>query len=304
MTPRRIAPWPLLVGAALCLPPTLRAQPRERLDTTVTLTRGAVVDLSLISGRISVRGWDRDEARIVAVVDGGELRFDASASSLRLGVRPTGRGWSGGEHRFELAVPRGVRVIAAGTSADIEVQGTEGEVDVRSTSGDILVTGARRRLTVDGTSGDLRIRDAEGDVRLATVSGDVVLDGVAGEVELSTVSGDARLTGGQLGGLRASTVSGAIAVEARLEGTGRYELRAHSGDLRLVLDDRPMVIAAETHSGDIVSRLPATLLPSAEGRRRGQRMELAVGDSSAAGRGARVVATTFSGDIVVERRRP
>src|SRR4030088_2847207 len=55
-----------------------------RIDTPVRLDRGGAVDLSLISGRIRVTGWDRPDVKISATIESGRLRFDANSSRVNL----------------------------------------------------------------------------------------------------------------------------------------------------------------------------------------------------------------------------
>lgn len=289
----------LLVASAL---PAI-AQGSARIDTTVTLSSGGLVEIALLSGTIIVRGADRSDARVRAESSEGRVSVIVTSGGVRLGVdRASGRFRSGDENRFEIEVPRGVRVIAAGTSADIEVRDTRGDVDARTTSGDVTVIGARGRVTVSSTSSEIALRDIEGSVRVSGVTGDQTLTDVSGAVELTTVSGSLQLTGGRVGELRAESVSGDIEFAARIEAGGRYEARAHSGDVVLHLDERsPMVISAQTFSGDVDAELSAVMLPTAAlqgGRSR--RMELAVGGSEGA-RGPRFTVTTFSGDIRLVR---
>ena len=56
------------------------------IDTTVKLDRGGAVDLSLISGRIRVTGWDRQDVKISASIESGRLEFDANSSRVSLSV--------------------------------------------------------------------------------------------------------------------------------------------------------------------------------------------------------------------------
>ena len=73
----RIKLWRLVVTAAvaMALPLSAKAQDegvqirgRTQIDTTVRLDRGGAVDLSLISGKIRVTGWDRSDVKISATI--------------------------------------------------------------------------------------------------------------------------------------------------------------------------------------------------------------------------------------------
>lgn len=85
----------------LALPLSLMGQERARLDTTIRLDLRGTVDLSLVSGRIVVRGWDSPDVNIQALTENGVLRFDATPSRLTLRVDPEG----------ERGRPRGTRAM-------------------------------------------------------------------------------------------------------------------------------------------------------------------------------------------------
>ena len=96
-----------------------------RIDTTVRLDRGGAVDLSLISGKIHVTGWDRQEVKVSASIDGGLLRFDANSSRVSLSVEDSdNEGRRGRRHnnvgdaRYEVSVPRGTRLILEAVSGN------------------------------------------------------------------------------------------------------------------------------------------------------------------------------------------
>src|ERR1700675_351806 len=89
----------LIVAAivVMVLPLSAKAQDEQgvqirgltRIDTTVRLDRGGAVDLSLISGKIRVTGWDRADVKISASIESGFLRFDATSSRVSLSVEDT-----------------------------------------------------------------------------------------------------------------------------------------------------------------------------------------------------------------------
>src|ERR1700731_558400 len=99
---------------------------RTQIDTTVRLDRGGAVDLSLISGKIRVTGWDRPDVKISASIESGRLRFDANSSRVSLsaedsdneGHRSRNRHSNVGDAQYEVSVPRGSRLILEAVSGD------------------------------------------------------------------------------------------------------------------------------------------------------------------------------------------
>jgi hypothetical protein len=158
----------------------------------VAVGRGATVDLSLISGPVTVTAWNRNEVRVRGTSERMPLRFDASGGLVRV-WSPRTRSRSSGDQRLDVQVPAGTRVIARSVSGDVRVRGVGGEVEARSTSGDVEAQGGRRAITLQTVSGDVRGAGLEGVVTAQSVSGDVELDDVAGEVGAQTTSGDVLL---------------------------------------------------------------------------------------------------------------
>src|SRR5437762_7556646 len=108
----------LIVAVGMAAAPVLARAQDERaltqIDTTVRLDRGGAVDLSLISGKIRVVGWDQPTVKIVASIESGLLRFSANSSRVTLSVDDEGRRGHGhnnvGEARYDVSVPRGSRL--------------------------------------------------------------------------------------------------------------------------------------------------------------------------------------------------
>lgn len=287
------------LAALLVLPPPLtaqRAEGRARIDTVVPLGRGAEVDLSLIGGRIAVRGWDRAEARVQASTESGTLRFQSSGS--RLSLRQEGGGRRGGDARYELAVPYGSRLVLRGVSGDLVAVDVRGEVEARSTSGDVRVEGASGRARLESVSGGIDARRVAGAVRAHSVSGDVTLAGVAGDVEAESVSGEVTLNQARSAFVRLESTSGDLHFEGSLDRAGRYEFSSHSGTITLALPaGAGAQVSLETFSGELDTDFPVTLSPS-ERAGSSRRFDFTLGAG-----GARVTAESFSGDLELRRAR-
>jgi DUF4097 and DUF4098 domain-containing protein YvlB len=273
---------------------------RSRIDTTVRLDRGGTVDLSLISGRIRVTGWDRPDVKISASIDRGLLRLDANSSRVTLSVDQTdddhgGRGHHDiGDARYEVSVPRGSRLVLEAVSGDVWASGSQGEIEATSVSGEVDVTGGVREVSVESVSGSVHAAQVNGNLRAESVSGDVRVETVSGNVEASTVSGEIRLIGIQSKDVRTETVSGSIVYSGSIDAGGKYSFESHSGNVRLNIPrGAGAQFSVETFSGDITTDFPVTV-PAGSGRGREGRMDFTIGDGR-----ARVTAQTFSGRIVI-----
>jgi DUF4097 and DUF4098 domain-containing protein YvlB len=290
--------------AVMALPLTGRAQDevgRTQIDTTVRLDRGGAVDLSLISGKIRVTGWDRADVKISASIESGLLRFTANSSRVSLSVDDSDEGGrrgrrhnNVGDARYDVSVPRGTRLILEAVSGDVTSKGSQGEIEATSVSGDVDVTDGVRTVSAESVSGSVHAAQVNGNLRTETVSGELRAESVTGNVEASSVSGDIRLVGIQSKDVRTETVSGEIVYSGTIEPSGKYGFESHSGTLRLNIPaGAGAQFSVETFSGDLQSDFPVTIQPKSSLRREG-RIEFTIGDGR-----AKVTAQTFSGSIVI-----
>ena len=269
---------------------------RSVIDTTLSIDRQGIVDLSLTSGEIVVTGWARSDVRLKAQSEYGMLKLDHAQARITLSVRS--RSGRQGETKYEVSVPVGTRVLTKTLSGETTIRAVKGQVEAQSISGDIDVSDANERVNIESVSGEVIAARVTGNLRLTSVSGNVDLNTATGDVEVETVSGEITLSGLKSRFVRSETTSGDIEFDGSVDPAGRYEFRAHSGDLRITLP--PTVGASvdvETFSGSINSDFRIVLEPG--DRAMGvspKRFDFKVGDGS-----ARVSLESFSGDIRIVR---
>lgn len=273
-------------------------QEQSKLDTTLTLNQSGTVDLSLISGEIKVTSWDRNQVRIVATAERGVLNVDGSPSRVALSVRGGGGRRGGvGDATFEVTIPSSARLLMRTVSGDINSRGGA-EVEAHTVSGDLSVSDVKGRATLETVSGELTGTGIGGNTRANSVSGDVTLRTVTGDIDAETVSGDIELTDARSSSVHVNSTSGDAHYQGTIDPKGRYDFHSYSGDVRLAIPASTSAqLSVETFSGDLDSDFPMTLLPGAQ-RSSGhpKRMEFRIGNG-----GAIVSATTFSGDVTIER---
>src|ERR1700674_4369058 len=271
-----------------------------RIDTTVRLDRGGAVDLSLVSGKMRVTGWDRSDVKVSASIESGRLGFEANSSRVSLSVEDTdNEGRRGHRHnnvgdaQYVVSVPRGSRLILEAVSGDIMAKGSQGEIEATSVSGDVDVSDGGRAVSAEAVSGTGPRGQVNGNLRTETVSGDLRAENVSGNVQASSVSGNILLVGIQSKDVRTETVSGDITYTGTIEPSGRYNFEAHSGTIRLNIPRGSGArFSVETFSGDVSTDVPVTIPPGT--RRSEGRTEFTIGDGR-----ARVTANTFSGRIII-----
>jgi len=207
----------------------------------------------------------------------------------------------------KLTIPAGtpltVRLQSAVSSAsaqsgDIAVSGTQGEVEARSQSGDVKIEDVSSRVDIGTLSGDIEVHGvAKGDVQIKSVSGDIRVNDFQGDFEGETVSGSIELRGAAARSVRSHTTSGDLVYEGTIDPSGRYELIAHSGDIKLNIPSSSSAqLSVSTWSGTLDSDFPITLRPGEHGigSSQAKRFTFDIGNGD-----ARISAETFSGDITI-----
>ena len=199
---------------------------------------------------------------------------------------------------YVITAPAGTRMTVSNVSGDVSVKGMTGDLSVDVVSGDIQINNATRVMNVKSISGDTILTDIQNDAVLTvgSMSGDLTLQRVkVRRLTVSVVSGDVIATDITADGVELTSTSGNVDYSGPLTRSGRYNLQAHSGDVRLtVAGDVGFDLRADTFSGRIQAESSIQLKGSTSTRRT---LRGTVGDGSAV-----VVATTFSGNVIVSRR--
>jgi DUF4097 and DUF4098 domain-containing protein YvlB len=220
-----------------------------------------VVEISNISGRVEIMGWDKPEIDVRADVGGGTGGIDVSGDREHghISIKVYGPSFRGLTANLRVKVPRDSEIDVTGASLDISSKDVEGALqlktvsggitadvfqkgaDVKTVSGDVILRGRGREagaagIHVSSIGGNIHVDRAGGDLEATSVSGDMSLrlDHPAHSVRLRTTSGDVSFEGRLTKGanLEAETVSGDLTVRASPEGTLDYEVNTFSGDIR------------------------------------------------------------------------
>lgn len=270
----------------------------SRIDTTFAFDRRGTVVIVAGAGEVDVTGWDRPQIRVRVRSERSLVRLDATATRVSLDVSRS----RGGDTRFEVTVPMGVRVSARSTGGDITITGTKGAVEARTQNGDLSVSDVGEIVDLNTYSGDIIARGITGNVEITTLSGEVMLTDVKGDVDVTSVSGDLDLRNVIARYVRAKSTSGDITFDGAIDNTGRYELGSHSGSVYFTIPQGTgALLTVATYSGSIESDFPITLKPGEHGIGSSKRFTFEIGKGD-----ARVSAESFSGDITIRSsgRRP
>jgi hypothetical protein len=259
------------------------------------------VDIEIISGRIEIKGWNRDEVRVRAR-GAGRNSLEVEASPDWISIRAPRGGqrwfeWSGGiDVDLDVRVPRRSRLRAKTINGPIKAEDVEGIVDFQSANGRIEVKGETRDARLETVNQNIKFEGDGGRVDAHTIGGSIELKGVADEVIASTMNGSIKVEGGTFDRIELSTMSGSIELEAALAPRGRAQLKTYSGSVKLKLpDDTSARFDVQSFSGQIETEFGNGTRSSGNfGNRR--RLDFEAGDGE-----GRIVIETFSGQVRIEK---
>jgi DUF4097 and DUF4098 domain-containing protein YvlB len=294
----------------------------ERITRSVNIGASGELDLSNIAGDIVITRASGTTALIEAVKTARGATVEEAREMLALvPVEITERGTrveartrypSGDDRRrtgrrnlnvsvaFTVAAPEGTRILVKSISGNISARDILGGLTLESVSGSIRIANAGRMVNGRSISGDIELNDTkvEGALEAGTISGTVRLRRLtARSLTVNSVSGSVVMEDVTAERVGAQSISGDITYGGDLQPNGRYELAAHSGNIRLALPaSTGFQLEATSFSGSINTDIPVTMSGGQNGRRsRALR-------GTAGGGGAFLDLTTFSGSIIIVKR--
>jgi hypothetical protein len=306
-----------------------REEQTERFTKAVKIAKDGQIDVSNISGDIVVTRGGGGEATFEVVKSARAATADAAKEMLQLvqveiaeragrvearvnygmqdmqgrgGGAPWGR-WrnSNVSVAFTIKAPEGTRVTVKSLSGDITIKDIKGEVAAESISGHVQIAGGGRVSVAKTMSGDVEIVDAQGQGALeaSSASGAVTLRNVkARRLDAQSISGNVLLSGVECERASIQSMSGDVRYEGALSRNGRYELKSHSGEVRIaVAGGGGFEVEANTFSGNVRSDFPVQAQEADRPGFHRRSMHGTFGDGA-----AMLELNTFSGNIAITKK--
>jgi DUF4097 and DUF4098 domain-containing protein YvlB len=228
----------------------------EDVDQTVDAAPDGQVDISNISGSVTVDGWSRDAVKVTGTLGRNveELILERDGDTVVVKVKVPKKGGRGIDSDLHISVPRNSSLDVGTISADIEVTNVNGEQSLHTVSADVITEFKGGDMSAESVSGDVEISgdNSDGEIDASTVSGDVTLIGVSGEVQAGSVSGSVVVEEGSFSRAELGTVSGDITFEGELREGGRLIVEAVNGDVDVdFVGDVSARFEVDTFNGDI-----------------------------------------------------
>jgi hypothetical protein len=244
------------------------------------VTESVNVTLTTGDGKISVRGWDKNELR-------AQVRGAASKIELRQvgGAKVGGTNAANPASRVEilvsdksndededescnsssdvtLDVPRGATVYLKTQDGDIDIEDVT-EAHIETGGGRIELRRISKATDASSVGGDVSLEDASGRARLNTIGGVIgirdfrPLD-ASDFLKIKSVSGDILLDRVGSARVEANTISGVVKMIGSLVRGGIYSFTTTTGDITLVLpaDSSFKLSAKVSEGGEIITEFP------------------------------------------------
>jgi hypothetical protein len=245
-------------------------------DVVVGTAENVNVILATGAGRISVRGWERNEVRAQTKKAGSKIEMRKAGGTDA--AHPVGRlevfvfNKAGDEEAPEdamisdsdvmLSVPRGATLYLKTQEGDIDVEDVT-EIHVETNDGRIE---ARRILKVTeavSIGGNVALEDASGRARLTSIGGVVEVRDMrpldaSDFLKIRTAGGDILLDRVGPARIEATTISGELRMMGPLARGGVYVFTTTSGDITLLLPpDASFNLSAKvSEGGEVITEFP------------------------------------------------
>jgi DUF4097 and DUF4098 domain-containing protein YvlB len=207
----------------------------EEVDRTIDASSDGNVNISNISGSVTINGWTRNSVEVTGTLGRNveELILERDGDDIVIKVKVPKHGGRGIESDLRISVPQDSSLDVGTVSADIEVSDVNGEQSLHTVSGDVTTEYTGGRMSAESVSGDVEISgdNSDGEVEASTVSGDVTLFRVSGEIEASTVSGSVVVDEGSIDRADLGTVNGEIIFQAEFRDGGKLSIETVNGDV-------------------------------------------------------------------------
>jgi DUF4097 and DUF4098 domain-containing protein YvlB len=280
----------IVIGCGLIILSPAAARPQAVVDTLLTVSGIATVEVENMVGDITVSTWDRNAVRVQATGP-AEVGFDRGSSEVT--VEAELQPGHGRATDFTLTVPKDANIEVHTFEGRISVEGTMGRIEAESVKGLVRVSGGRNTIEVGSVEGGVELIGARGRVEASSVNEFVSLRDVVGDIEATTVNGPVTLERCDTRSLEASSVNGAIVFHGPIHSDGWYSMETHNGTIDLTIPhNASATISAFTYNGEFEADFPVTVTKAEPGK--ATTFTLGSGE-------AQIELETFNGSIVLKR---
>lgn len=156
------------------------------MSKTISAGRSPRIKLDVISGDLSLVGWEGDD--ILLKADEEALNVSHTGDEVKVSCNDD----------LSMRVPKGASVTISKIGGDASIRGVLGGIDLKEIDGDLSVRDVNSvaietvhsDFSLRGAKGSLSVRKADGDVSIRDVEGSVSLDSISDDLALRDVRGN------------------------------------------------------------------------------------------------------------------
>ena len=229
------------------------------IDRKVAADPHGTVEISNVSGRIDVSGWDHAEVEVRGTLGAGAERVDVESDHGRTSIKvivPNHSFRSVGTD-LQIRIPRDSELDVSAVSADVRSTDVAGALMLKTVSGNVGADVFQGDTEIKTVSGDVSLhgRGSGGNgaqMRVQTVSGNITIEHGAGDLEATTISGDLTINLDPTRNVRLRTTSGNLRFNGKLARGGVLDTETVSGDLKVrAVPESALEYEVNTFSGEI-----------------------------------------------------
>lgn len=242
----------VMIAAILLATPAMA----EEVDKTLDAAADGHVDVSNISGSVTISGWSRNQVEVTGTLGRNvkELLFERDKDKITIKVKVPRNSGRGIDSDLHISVPENSSIDVGAVSADIDVTDVLGEQSLHTVSGDVDTESAGADVEAESVSGDVEVSGDKSDseTEASTVSGDVTLFRVAGKVSAESVTGDVIIDEGSFSRAELGTVNGKLMFQSELRNEGKFSAETVNGEVDVeFVGDLSAKIDVDTINGRI-----------------------------------------------------
>lgn len=268
----------------------LGASSPSRVEKTFETISNPRISLINLKGRVSVKGWEKQEVHVVSLTASPEVEMDTeqfppsgAAEKIHFTTHILNPQAADKSADYTLEVPLGTA---------LEIRNPEGSVQIQTLTGE---------ASVDTVGGTIAVSDVSGHLSVRSIGGDIEIVRPAGRVEANSICGSLRVVNPSSYHLRAATTSGKIFYEGDFLAGGEYQLSDYSGDMDILTPaSASFELNARTVRGKVVADPDVALTPKRHTPLRGSYAGNSLFGTHNNGK-ATIEASSFSGLIRIRR---
>lgn len=219
------------------------APAQRAIDERRAVVPNGFVRIFILSGSVTVIGWDKDSLAVSGTV------WEPSGDRFAIGLTPKGAKlglWTDTDQKIKpsdivVHVPRQSQVWVKTTDADIRISDVAGGLDLFSVGGAIAIAGAPAEVYAETMGGQIALHANTRSARVKTASGAVQVSGAISDLTAVTVSGPINLASVTFARAIVESVDGDIRYTGTFLPGSTLDATNHAGAIDLLL---PRAVAA------------------------------------------------------------